>query len=123
MATFNLATNRVIAGICEFCGTSATACGHYKDNPIPTDELKKLEHPAFMPKPPVFAHNAPLAPEEIAGSREEAMAKKAEADAKMAEEVVEAPEPAVEPEPEADKPRAGRPPLPRDPVTGEIIRS
>lgn len=124
MADFNPQTNRVIAGICEFCGTKAAECPHYKGNPLPTDELKKLENPAFMPKPPVFAVVPPLTQEELAPTLADARQAKADADAKLAEEsreraILET-QAAVA---ESEKPRTGRPPLPRDPVTGEIIRS
>jgi hypothetical protein len=41
--TFNYKTNRILAGICEFCGIKAIDCTHYKEKPMPMDELKKLE--------------------------------------------------------------------------------
>jgi hypothetical protein len=109
MAVFNHATNRVLNGICEWCGTTASGCLHYKDHSLPMDELAKLESPGFMPKLPVFAPVMPLTEEEKAPTLE------------AAKEVQMRAFGMGEPVPE--KPKGGRPPMPRDPVTGGIIRS
>lgn len=43
MAQFNYKTNRIINGICEWCGVKADNCGHYKDGQSrPLDEAKRL---------------------------------------------------------------------------------
>lgn len=80
MSTFNLATNKIINGICEWCGIKATECEHYKTNPKPLDETKKLElseNP--VPKTPT-APVMPLTETEKVASIDEAMKKKAEYD-------------------------------------------
>lgn len=86
---FNPTTNRIINGICEFCGITAETCEHYSAGQLrPLEEGLKLER---SPKaPPV--QNVPVMPvsplteEEKAVSVEAAEAKKAEVLA--AEEIV-----------------------------------
>lgn len=72
---FNPATNKIINGICEYCGILADVCEHYagKSN-RPLDEKEKL---ALSGGAPVFQHVyvEPLSESEKAKSIEEAQAK------------------------------------------------
>jgi hypothetical protein len=76
MAVFSYQTNRVINGICEWCGIKAKECQHYKEHSLPVDEAKRLE--TGMPKPTKNVSVPPLTEEEKAKSIEEAEAKKEE---------------------------------------------
>lgn len=72
---FNYATNKIINGICEYCGIKADVCEHYAGNANrPLDEKDKL---AMSGGAPVFPHVyvEPLAETEKAKSVEEAQAK------------------------------------------------
>ena len=72
---FSYQTNRIINGICEYCGIKADACEHYKDGQgKPLDEKEKLTNPAYVPE---FrnVYVTPLQESEKAASFEEAKAK------------------------------------------------
>jgi len=71
---FNYATNRIIAGICEYCGIKAIECEHYKNGQQkPLDEKDKLINPLYIPeKKSIYVE--PLDTKEMAASVEEAKA-------------------------------------------------
>lgn len=72
---FSYQTNRVINGICEYCGIPASSCEHYKNGtPQPLDEVTKLETGIGAP---VYknAFVPPLDESEKAGSMAEAKEK------------------------------------------------
>lgn len=71
---FNPNRNRVINGICEYCGVKADSCGHYNDRPKPLDEKERL---ALSETAPAMPHVAvePLKDHEKAKSLAEAQAK------------------------------------------------
>lgn len=82
---FNYKTNRVLCGICEFCGIEATTCEHYKDGKaeLPTDETVKAvisEQAPSFPSIPV----PPLTESEKSDSLEESLQKKKEYQSKNA---------------------------------------
>lgn len=84
---FNPATNKIINGVCEFCGVLADTCVHYsKGGARPVEELDKMAaSPNPLPPPKVAALPVePLREEEKAASLEEAQAKKAEVEAEDA---------------------------------------
>lgn len=47
---FSYSTNRIIGGICEYCGIKATECEHYKDGKSkPLDYKEALTLPGNVP--------------------------------------------------------------------------
>lgn len=72
---FSYQTNRIINGICEYCGIPATSCEHYKNGEQkPLDETTKLE---ISTGAPIYknAFVPPLDESEKAGSMAEAKEK------------------------------------------------
>jgi hypothetical protein len=72
---FNYSINKIVNGKCEWCGTLATECEHYKNGQNkPLDEQVRLENPAYVP---VYKNIAvePLKESEKAASLAEAEAK------------------------------------------------
>ena len=54
MGQFNYATNRIMNGICEWCGIKASECEHYKNGQSkPLDYADKLIDPLYVP---VYKH-------------------------------------------------------------------
>ena len=79
---FNPNTNRIINGICEYCGIPASTCEHYKDGQSkPLDETKRLEIAETAPRMTAVPIE-PLKAEEKAASVAEAKAKMEEVVAK-----------------------------------------
>ncbi len=88
---FSYQTNRIINGICEYCGIPATSCEHYKNGEQkPLDEITKLE---ISTGAPIYknAFVPPLDESEKAGSM-------AEAKEKMEDMVKKEAQPEVTPE-------------------------
>lgn len=99
---FNRATNRIINGICEYCGVPAAGCEHYRDGAQqPLDEKERLAKSETAPAMRSISVE-PLKEEEKASSMAEAKAKMEE---NVAKEEAKVEEPAAE-QPKAKKPRA-----------------
>jgi len=73
MAQFNPQTNRVINGICEYCGIKADNCEHYKNSAKPLDVKDQLALSEGAPAMPSI-HVEPLTDTEKAKSVADAKA-------------------------------------------------
>lgn len=80
---FNRKTNRIIGGICEYCGIPASSCPHYQEAPMPVDEKVRLSLNDNAPSFPKISVE-PLREEEKAKSLAEAQAKTKEFKKKVA---------------------------------------
>lgn len=94
---FNPKTNRIINGVCEYCGVSANLCPHYSNQPKPMDEVDRLKISENAPRMPSIAVE-PLKAEEKVNSIAEmklATERQAKIDALQEAQIVA---PLVEPE-------------------------
>lgn len=94
---FNPKTNRIINGICEYCGVSANICPHYSNQVKPMDEVDRLKISETAPRMPSIAVEPLKAEEQVNSIAEMKLAAERQAKIDVLQEV-QTITPLVEPE-------------------------